>query len=506
MSGDITAAGTALAVSLPSSGIGTLARFPLGSHIQVGAEIMRIVSSTLSGSGNDEITVIRGALGTVVTEHKAGTLIKKIKPIPTEVRRPSIARASGHTFEYLGFGPGNYSTGLPQVQVKSLNEREVFLAQSQEKAGGIIVYTGMNNDGDFYIGNKRVSSATGQERTFDAPIPTTTGQETSILSAVFDEIVVKERLKVEGGNSGTVLSQFDGPVTFNGETKFNDVLKLNSAFTSSGQLTVTNTTQSTSKDTGALIVDGGVGIEKNLYVGAASSISDDLYVGRNAEIVGVTTTQGTVKIQDTTGNTLGDVNTGSLQIDGGAGIAENLTVGGATSITGDLRVKGNIIVEGTGLFPIGSIILWYGAVGAIPSGWSLCNGQTVGAYTTPDLRERFVVGAGGDNSTVSGTTGYAVNDTGGSNTVTLSTPEMPAHTHTATDSGHSHQYSRGNSPGPGQDQPGSGSGDAVNYSNQNTGTGYANISVGTAGGSGGVTQAHENRPPYYALCYIMRTS
>jgi len=340
LEGDITASGTALAVSSPSSGIGTLARFPLGSHIQVNAEIMRITSSTLSGSGNNEITVLRGQLGTVVTEHKAGSLVKKINPIPTEVRRPAIARASGHTFEYLGFGPGNYSTGLPQVQVKSLNEREVFLAQSQEKAGGIIVYTGMNNDGDFYIGNKRVSSATGQERTFDAPIPTTTGEETSILSAVFDEVVVKERLKVEGGNSGTVLSQFDGPVTFNGETKFNNVIKSNNDVTTSGQIEITNTTQSTSKDTGALIVDGGVGIEKDVYINGTLNCS--------------TVTFGNIKLAQTTDNTI-DTSSGNLVLDAATNIVD---INAATNITGNTDITGDVAIDGE-LTVTGDITAFY---------------------------------------------------------------------------------------------------------------------------------------------------
>ena len=71
----------------------------------------------------------------------------------TIFRRPAILRASGHTFEYLGYGPGNYSTGFPQVQIKSLTEREDFLAQSQERSGGLVVYTGMNNNGDVFNGN-----------------------------------------------------------------------------------------------------------------------------------------------------------------------------------------------------------------------------------------------------------------------------------------------------------------------------------------------------------------
>ena len=110
---------------------------------------------------------------------------------------------------------GNYSTALPQVQVRTLTEREEFLTQSQERSCGTVVYTGMNNRGDFFIGNKRVSSATGQERTFDAPIPTVTGEDPSRLSVIFDEVIIKERLVVEGGKSRTILSQFDGPVTFN---------------------------------------------------------------------------------------------------------------------------------------------------------------------------------------------------------------------------------------------------------------------------------------------------
>ena len=72
----------------------------------------------------------------------------------------------------------------------------------------------MNNEGDFFIGNKRVSSSTGQEKTFDAPVPTVTGEDPSRLSVVFDEVVIKERLKVEGGTSRTILSNFDGPVNF----------------------------------------------------------------------------------------------------------------------------------------------------------------------------------------------------------------------------------------------------------------------------------------------------
>ena len=253
--------GTALQVSLPNAGISTISRFELGDYIQIDNETMRITSSALSGSGNNEITVIRGYFGTKKENHGAGSLIKKVNPIPVEFRRPSIIRASGHTFEYIGYGPGNYSTGLPQVQVKTLTEKEDFLAQAQERSAGTVVYTGMNSDGDFFIGNKRISSSTGTETTFDIPVPTVTGEDPSRLSVVFDEVVVKERIIVEGGKSNTVLSQFDGPVTFNKQIKLNDGAIVYA------QIKISDTTDSVDKDTGCFVVDGGIGIEKSVNIG-----------------------------------------------------------------------------------------------------------------------------------------------------------------------------------------------------------------------------------------------
>jgi hypothetical protein len=269
---------TLIQVSSPISGISTSQRFPLGSYIQVDGEIMRVVSSTLNGY--DQISVIRGVLGTIKASHDPGSIIKKIKPIPIELRRPTILRASNQTFEYLGYGPGNYSTGLPQVQVRTITEKEAYLAQSQQKSCGTVVYTGMNNDGDFYIGNKKLSSKTGQEVVFDAPIPTITGQDASRLSVVYDEVTIKERVLVEGGNSGTILSQFDGPVTFNKETKFNATV------TNTAQLKVINTTQSTDTLNGAVIVSGGVGIAKNLNIGGTLAVTDDTTFNKNVTLVG----------------------------------------------------------------------------------------------------------------------------------------------------------------------------------------------------------------------------
>ena len=115
----------------------------------------------------------------------------------------------------------------------------------------------MNNKGDFFIGNQKKSSAP-EETNFDVQIPTVTGEDPARLSAVFDEVIIKERLVVEGGKSNQVLSQFDGPVTFNEKTKFDKT----------STLKITDPTDNVFKnpDTGALQIDGGVGLVRLLVL------------------------------------------------------------------------------------------------------------------------------------------------------------------------------------------------------------------------------------------------
>ncbi len=312
---------TSFPITVPNSGIATTRRFPLGSYIQVDNEIMRITSSTLSGSGNNEISVIRGSLGTLIENHGATSLVKKIRPLPVELRRPSVLRASGHTFEYLGYGPGNYSTGLPQIQNRTLTEREDFLAQAQSSSCGSAIYTGMNSDGDFFVGNTKYSASSGQQVTFAIPVSTVTGQDPSRLSVVYDEVIIKERLLVEGGNSGTVLSQFDGPVTFNKELKINNSTIMNDSLKVNDTVEITDETQSNSKDTGAFILDGGAGIEKNVYIGG------------NLNITGVVTCTNTLQSNSK--------DTGSIIFDGGVGIEKNVYIGGLLNVTGVSTYVGN---------------------------------------------------------------------------------------------------------------------------------------------------------------------
>lgn len=131
--------------------------------------------------------------------------------------------------------------------------------------------------------------------------------------------------------------------------------------------------------------------------------------------------------------------------------------------------------------PTGGIILWSGSVGAIPTGWVLCNGSN----GTPDLRSRFVVGAGST---------YNVAATGGSaNAVVVS------HTHSITDPGHAHTYTSKGATNSGVDQW---NGIVGRLGSISTSTATTGIAVNSTGQSG----VDANLPPYYALAYIMKTA
>ena len=184
----------------------------LGDYIMVDDEIMRVRNTNVT-------SVFRGLFGTKATTHLTGSVVTKLKPIPIGLRRNSIIRASGHTFEYVGFGPGNYSTALPEKQDRVLTPAESFRSQARRLDGGLVNYTGMNNKGDFYIGNI-LSLTTGEEFTFNTPISKVVGEEDPqkeefASSLTPDDVTIAKALKVEGGTDGTSVSIFDGPVNFN---------------------------------------------------------------------------------------------------------------------------------------------------------------------------------------------------------------------------------------------------------------------------------------------------
>jgi hypothetical protein len=201
----------------------------LGDYILIGEEIFRINTAVTS----DNISVLRSVLGSPRQTHFPGDVVRRINVRPVEFRRNSIIRASGHTFEYLGYGSGNYSTSLPEKQDRVLSSNEKLLAQSTKTDGGVVVYTGMDSEGAFYAGNKKINSATGREESYDTPIPTVTGEkEVDNLVNITDtqKLFVESSVKVEGGRDKSIISEFDGPVIFNNKVSINSDIEVNSIF------------------------------------------------------------------------------------------------------------------------------------------------------------------------------------------------------------------------------------------------------------------------------------
>ncbi|MCB1125140.1 MAG: hypothetical protein KDM81_01490 [Verrucomicrobiae bacterium] len=153
-------------------------------------------------------------------------------------------------------------------------------------------------------------------------------------------------------------------------------------------------------------------------------------------------------------------------------------------------------ISGYGTIPVGGVILWSGSAGSIPDGWALCDGTAVNGHTTPDLRNRFVVGA--DPNGVPGTDPpYEIGDTGGADSVTLGTSQIPSHRHSVRDYYFAESSSHGASYYTYWSGSKVGSGDT---DEDNRYLFYIDNNTGYEGGG----NAHENRPPFYALAFIMR--
>ena len=145
--------------------------------------------------------------------------------------------------------------------------------------------------------------------------------------------------------------------------------------------------------------------------------------------------------------------------------------------TGTIIAKNSSSDRGSPL-PSGTIVMWSGSINNIPDGWAICNKQN----GTPDLRDRFVVGAGKS---------YKVNATGGKSSVALTVSQMPRHNHT---DGEYSRIVRFNKEGEKESFNGRGSKNTNRFNLRWHGP------MRTAGGNA----AHENRPPFYALAYIMK--
>ena len=281
-------------------------------------------------------------------------------------------------------------------------------------------------------------------------------------------------------------------------------------------LTLTNTNGTQAARHLRLNLTGTSGGARQLILGSGCQI-DKPYIINNglADAVTVKNTTGT-GIDVPAGKSFLVYNNGTNVVNalngisvesGGTGLStltsNNVIIGNGTSAVGFVApgTSGNLLTsDGTTwtsaasptAFLTGMIILWSGSIASIPSGFALCDGTS----GTPDLRDRFIVGAGST---------YAVDATGGSADATL-----PTHTHTATststvtDPGHNHTFVIRNTIDNGNSAYTAVGGQAGTGTTTTETTGIT-VATSTTNANAGTSGTNANLPPYYALCYIMKT-
>lgn len=228
--------------------------------------------------------------------------------------------------------------------------------------------------------------------------------------------------------------------------------------------------------------------------------SDDMFRANSIKVLKGENASSPVPKPLVRGDELNQYALGYIRVDAKV---ENILDSHITMVTGQEQtpwVRGLLDEEALAdiAIPVGLISMWSGSIGAIPEGWSLCDGKN----NTPDLRNRFIVGAGEE---------YSVGGVGGSKEVVLTSNEIPSHSHGAgtlsTNYAGSHSHTvdvrdmvynadRGIS---GYVQLG-----ATSYEVSTNYAGSHSHTLSGSTGSVGSGASHENRPPYFALAYIMK--
>ncbi len=424
----------------------------------------------------------------------------EIPGIRIGLRRPSIIRASGHTWEWTGYL--NYDTALPAFQNNPLDEKFALAKIIDESKGGRVYATGMNEEGNYFIGTTVFDLRSGEQ--FAIPYKDDSGD--GISNQVFSNVAIRSTLLMKD-NSSVILGK-DTSIYVSDSTTIKSLTTGDIAITGSNIPQIYATPQK------AGLVQLAKPEEIRGAAGASKGVAS-LVVVTAADLANELNSRFDGAIQQGTG----------IIVDVQSVEAEN----GDPNDPNDDISRFVVAVDPAygGFTPVGGIIMWSGAISAIPENWKLCDGR----YNTPDLRDRFVVGAG---------TSYSVGSTGGASTVVLTTQQIPAHNHggdTLESGAHTH-FIAAPPDGSGVEsgkQPinsitqvaavgtgGGGTGPSdPNYDENEQKRDYElekSISAATLGLSSlepvhshgiaiqGGGLPHENKPPYYALAYIQRVS
>ena len=263
--------------------------------------------------------------------------------------------------------------------------------------------------------------------------------------------------------------------------------------------------------TGLVTVSGNpttaLGIATKTYVDTnITSVATVLRNDIDSNVISINATLGTLTTE------INNVNTYALNLNATKANISNGEFTGVpkaptrTVLTSNTAIATTAFVHS--VLPYGCILMWSGSIGTIPTGYALCDGNN----GTPDLRNRFIVGAGST---------YSVNDIGGNKDAIVVTHghaitiSDPGHGHALTDPGHTHLMEQVPTTYRVSDGVIDGSYHAGHadrtYDNRNTNSRTTGITIATAStgisastASAGTSGTNANLPPYYALCFIMK--
>ena len=343
-------------------------------------------------------------------------------------------------------------------------------------------------------------------------IPINQQAEVSDGNSVFDDVWILNKLHYDFTNSGTItISNLNviGISTFTGDISVDEITVRNVDVT--GIATVG----------GNLYVGGGIADSTNDF-GTSGEIlestgSGTRWIPANTTSVANAINVGVTEVSDSNDKFVSffNGNSGNLpnQVDANLKYNANTNVLSAVKFSGDGSLLTNIQagqVQGNSIFVSGMIILWSGTIASIPTGFVLCDGQN----NTPDLRDKFIIGAREDNSGVakSNIEGSLTQSGGSKDAIIVSHDHTVNHNHgftTGSDGAHSHSYTRFSGTArvdndeTHQRLNGSTS-DTTGSAGSHSHSGTTNNSNPTTSSSGS-SSSNANLPPYFALAYIMKT-
>lgn len=329
------------------------------------------------------------------------------------LRRPSVIRASGHTWEWTGYL--NYDTAFPTFQGEPLEQDFALGKIIVEENGGRVYATGMNEEGSYYIGTTVFDLRSGEQ--FAIPLASE-GESGDVTNQVLNNVIVRNTLLMQD-DSSLVLGR-NTTVFFSNDTQLKSL--------TTGDIVASNNPPqvyaSTSKAGIVQLADAAMirgakgaassGVSDKVAV-TALDLANELDIRFNNSVSagnGVTVTQQSVELSGGDPNdpadnitqflvSIGlpntdDVTFSGLRLGSDSGqVVKSVTTSINKQSPSDEKVATEkaIVNMVNQSIPIGGIIMWSGT--SVPTNWSLCNGSN----GTPDLRDRFIVGSGSTYST-----------------------------------------------------------------------------------------------------------